>query len=87
LYTQSEMELKEKYLNSVKSWVYYSPWEWVSNYCNEEGCCWFQQYRKWILIKPQDAYNTITCLPYHINPFETPDELAQGNPKTPCDAL
>ncbi len=67
------MEIKENYFNSIKSWVYYSPWEWVSNYCNEEGCCWFQQYGKWMLIKPQDAFNTITCLPYHINPFDTLD--------------
>ena len=32
---------KEDYLNSLKSWVKYSPWEWVSNYCDEQGRCWF----------------------------------------------
>jgi hypothetical protein len=66
------MELtKEDYLNSLNSWVKYSPWL-LDEYCDEQGRCWFQQYGKWKLTKPDDAYNTITCLPAHINPLEEP---------------
>lgn len=59
---------KTDFLNSLKSWVKYSPWEWVENYCNERGQCWFEIYGKWKLIEPGNAYNTVTCLPYHIDP-------------------
>jgi hypothetical protein len=66
------MELtKEDYLDSLKSWVKYTPWEWTSNYCDEQGRCWFEIMGKWKLIKPEDAYNTVTCLPYHINPINS----------------
>lgn len=59
---------KEDYLNSLKSWVKYTPWEWVSDYCDEQGRCWFEIMGEWKLIKPATAYNTITCLPFYINP-------------------
>lgn len=66
------MELtKEYYLNSLNSWTKYSPWL-LDGYCDEQGRCWFQQYGKWKLLKPEDACNTITCLPAHINPLEEP---------------
>jgi hypothetical protein len=63
------MELtKEDYLDSLKSWVKYTPWEWVDGYCDEQGRCWFEVMGNWKLIKPETAYNTVTCLPFYINP-------------------
>ena len=59
---------KEDYLNSLKSWVKYTPWEWVNDYCDEQGRCWFEIMGEWKLIKPTTAYNTVTCLPFYINP-------------------
>ena len=67
---------KEDYLNSLKSWTKYSPWL-LDGYCDEQGRCWFQQYGKWKLIKPEDAYNTITCLPAHINPLKEPTQMTR----------
>lgn len=64
-----ERTTKEDYLNhSIQSWVKYSPWEWVSNYCDEQGRCWFKIMGEWKLVKPENAYNTVTCLPFNINP-------------------
>lgn len=60
--------IKDNYLNSLKSWVKYTPWEWVDNYRDEQGRYWFEIMGEWKLIRPETAYNTVTCLPYHINP-------------------
>ncbi len=61
------MELtKESYLKSFKSWTKYSPWL-EDGYCDENGRCWFEIMGEWKLIKPEDAYNCVTCLPAHCN--------------------
>ena len=57
-----------QFLSSSLSWVKYVPWERYSDYCDEQGRCWFQQYGKWILARPGTVENTVACLPACVNP-------------------
>jgi len=54
-------------LSSSLSWVKYMPWERYDDYLDSQGRCWFQQYGKWKLLRPEEAVNCVTCLPAFVN--------------------